>query len=76
MHSQKTVAIKAIDLATINDEVTQTLLSNEKKALKMIESENTLKLHDIIEEGGWCYLVTELIDGITLKQFLEQRKLS
>ena len=70
------MAIKAIDLATINDEVTQTLLDNEKKALQMIKSDNTLKLHEVVEEGGWCYLVTDLIEGVTLKELLEQRKLA
>ncbi len=42
------VAIKHIDLATVNDDATKILLQNEQKALKLIEHSNVLKLLDII----------------------------
>lgn len=37
------------------------------KALKMISHVNVLKLHDIVETSGNVYIVTELLEGGTLK---------
>lgn len=61
------VAIKHIDLNTINDDATRALLQNQMKALKMISHVNVLKLHDIVETPGNVYIVTELLEGGTLK---------
>jgi hypothetical protein len=42
------VAIKVIDLATIKDDATRSLLENEKQALKLVKDPNVVQLLDII----------------------------
>lgn len=33
-----------------------------------------MKLNDIIEKEGFCYIITELCQGTTLKEYLSQKK--
>lgn len=47
--NQTSVAIKVIQLNTIKDDATKSLLDNEKAALKMVQNQNIIKLLDIIE---------------------------
>lgn len=54
------VAIKSIQLSTIKDDATKSLLENEKKALKMVNNQNIIKLLDIIEMNDCCYIITEM----------------
>jgi serine/threonine-protein kinase len=67
------VAIKTIDLQTIKDEATRSLLENEKSALREISNPNVVKLIEIVEQNGFCYIVTELLEGRTLKELIMER---
>lgn len=67
------VAIKAISLASLRDDVTRSLLENEKSALKMVSSPQVVRLLDIVEDRQYCYLVTELCAGGTLKKYIEEK---
>ena len=42
-------AIKVIQLSTIKDDATKSLLDNEKSALKIVQNPNIIKLLDIVE---------------------------
>jgi serine/threonine protein kinase len=68
--SRQPVAIKHIDMGTIRDDATKTLLQNEIKALKMLTHSNILKFYDIVETPGNLYIVTELLEGGTLSQHI------
>jgi serine/threonine protein kinase len=67
------VAIKVIDLATIKDDATKSLLENEKLALQTVKNAHVVKLEDIIEQDGKCFIVTELCEGETLREFILKR---
>ena len=71
--SKKAVAIKHIDLATIRDDATKSLLQNQIKALKMLSHPNILSLCDIVEKSENLYIVTEILEGGTLKDFLAKK---
>ena len=51
------VAIKAIDMSPVNNEVTDYLLQGEKKAMASIQSPYVIKTLDIIQEPEYCYIV-------------------
>ena len=40
----------------------------------MIDSPNVVKLLDIIEQPGHTFFVTEILEGGTLRQFLDKRQ--
>lgn len=67
------VACKIIDMAKIDNEVTEYLLNNEKKALTSVKHPNVIRTVDIFQEKDFCYIFTEfcnegtLFDGIQLK---------
>lgn len=67
------VAVKVIDLATIKDDATRSLLENEKLALQTVKNANVVKLEDIVEQDGKCFIVTELCEGETLREFILKR---
>ena len=53
------MAIKVIDMATINNEVTKYLLQNETQALRITDHPNVIKAYDIIHSQDKCYIVME-----------------
>lgn len=53
------VALKVIDMAKIDNEVTVYLLSNEKRALETLRHPNVILTHDIFQEQDYCYIITE-----------------
>jgi serine/threonine protein kinase len=50
LRNNSPIAVKAIDLKNIDNEVTQYLLKNEIKALRMTNHPNVLKAIDVIQE--------------------------
>jgi hypothetical protein len=38
-----------------------------------VSGANVLKLEDIIEDGRFCFIVTELCEGKTLKEYLAEK---
>ena len=66
------VAIKVIDLKSIDNEVTRYLLDCEMEALHNLGKannsghENVVKLHEVITIDTDIYLVMELLEGKTL----------
>jgi serine/threonine protein kinase len=66
-------AAKVIDSATIKDDATRSLLDNEKLALQSIDHANVVRLKDIIDQEGKCFIITELCEGETLCELILRR---
>lgn len=62
-----------IDLSTIKDDATRSLLENEKMGLQTVSHANVVKLLDIFDRDGSCFIVTELCEGETLKDTLSRK---
>lgn len=73
VESNKKVAIKAINMKGISNEVTRYLLDGEKRALKLIKNEYVVRGMEVIEEADFCYLVMEEYTQGTLKEHLSKR---
>lgn len=65
-----TVAIKIIDLKTIDNEVTQYLLDMEKVAIMKVIHPNVLRGLRVSQNPRYCYIVTELCNGGSLKSMI------
>lgn len=61
------VAVKVIELKTIDNEVTEYLLNMEKTALMNVVNPHVLRGIKVIQNNQFCFLVTELCNGGTLK---------
>lgn len=48
----------------------------EAKALAVLSNPHVLTIHDFGERAGWCYLVTEYIDGANLRELMQLGRLS
>lgn len=66
LRSNTPVAVKAIELKNIDNEVTQYLLKNEIKALKTTNHPNVLKAIDVIQEPEFVYIITDYLPNGTL----------
>lgn len=64
------VAVKAIELKNIDNEVTQYLLKNEIKALRTTNHPNVLKAIDVIQEPEYVYIVTDYLPNGTLAEYI------
>lgn len=73
LRSGEKVAVKIIELSTIDNEVTQYLLEMEKKALLAINSPYVLKGHKIWQDHKFCFMVTEYCNGGTLKNYIQKK---
>lgn len=67
------VAVKAIKMSQVNNEVTQYLLDGQKKAMSTIKSPYVVKTHDIIQQADYCYIVMELCSNGTLKDHIQAK---
>jgi tRNA A-37 threonylcarbamoyl transferase component Bud32 len=48
----------------------------EAKALTSLANPHVLTIHDFGERAGWCYLVTEFVDGANLRELMRMGRLS
>ena len=68
----RTVAVKILkEEFTSNDEFLRRF-KNESKAIAMLSHPNIVKVHDVSFGDLIQYIVMEYIEGITLKEFIEQ----
>lgn len=72
LHTNKKVAVKVIELSTIDNEVTRYLLQMEKKALMTVVSPYVLKGLKIWQDTKFCFMVTEHCNGGTLKNYIQR----
>lgn len=65
------VAVKIIDLKTIDNEVTQYLLDMEKIAIMKVIHPNVLRGLKVTTNSRYCYIITELCNGGSLKSMIK-----
>jgi serine/threonine-protein kinase len=68
---KRDVAIKVLPDALAGDPVAQARFDREAKAVAALSHPNILDVHDVGAEGGVSWVVTELLEGETLKEKLD-----
>ncbi len=71
--SQKTVAIKVMKDEYLADEDFRRRFKNESKAVALLSHPNIVKVYDVSFGDKLQYMVMEYIDGISLKEYIEQQ---
>src|SRR5262245_5710468 len=69
------VAVKVLLEPFVGDQDRLTRFEREAKAVAALAHPNILVLYDVGTAGGVSYVVTELLEGETLRQRLEQAAL-
>ncbi len=67
------VAIKVLKRELSQDEEFRRRFHAESQAVAMLSHPNIVSVYDVAHSDGLDYIVMELIEGITLKQYLEQK---
>ena len=67
------VAIKILKDENMEDEDFRRHFHDESRAVAMLSHPNIVSVYDVSSNEEKDYIVMELIDGITLKQYLEQK---
>lgn len=71
---QRTVAVKILKQEFLSNEEFKRRFKNESKAIAMLSHPNIVKVYDVSLTDNLQYIVMEYIDGITLKEYIEQQK--
>lgn len=71
--SGERVAIKAIKMSSVDNEVTQYLLRCETDALLNINHPHVIRAYDIIQTAEHCNIVTPLCEGGSLKDEIKRK---
>ena len=66
------VAIKVLKQELSQDEEFRRRFHAESQAVAMLSHPNIVSVYDVSHSNNLDYIVMELIEGITLKQYLEQ----
>ena len=67
------VAIKILKDEYSRDEEFRRRFQAESQAVAMLSHPNIVSVYDVSQSGDTDYIVMELIDGITLKQYMEKK---
>ena len=67
------VAIKILKQEYSEDTKFVTKFRGEAQAVACISHPNIVSIYDVGEEDGMYYIVMELIEGITLKKYIEEK---
>ena len=73
LKTQNTVAVKILKEEFTQNEELVHRFKNESKAISILDHPNIVKVFDVSVTDKLQYLVMEYIDGITLKEYLNQR---
>ena len=68
----RTVAVKILKPEFSSNEEFVRCFRNESKAIAVLSHPNIVKIFDVGHENALEYIVMEYIDGITLKEYIEQ----
>jgi serine/threonine-protein kinase len=68
----RVVAVKILKTEFSNDEEFLRRFRNESKAIAVLSHPNIVKIYDVGFTEKIQFIVMEYIDGITLKEFMEQ----
>lgn len=69
------VAIKIPRLST-SDPREQEAMLREAQAAARLDHPNVVRVHEVGRDGGTCYIVSEYVEGITLRDWLVERSVS
>ena len=69
----RTVAVKILKSEYSENEEFVRRFRNESKAIAVLSHPNIVKIYDVGYENSMQYIVMEYIDGITLKEYIEQQ---
>ncbi|MBU5434783.1 Stk1 family PASTA domain-containing Ser/Thr kinase [Pseudoflavonifractor sp. MSJ-37] len=67
------VAIKILKDDLAQDEEFRRRFHDESRAVAMLSHPNIMAVYDVSTSGDMDYIVMELLDGITLKQYMQRR---
>ena len=67
------VAIKILKPELANDADFRRRFHDESQAVAMLSHANIVSVYDVRNSDGMNYIVMELIDGLTLKQYMQRR---
>ena len=67
------VAVKILRSEFLEDAEFRRRFRDESQAVAMLSHPNIVSVYDVSRSGDMEYIVMELIDGITLKQYMEKR---
>ncbi len=70
---RRTVAVKILKNEFCENDEFVRRFRNESKAIAVLNHPNIVRIFDVNYENNIQYIVMEYIDGITLKEFIEQR---
>ena len=70
--SKRMVSIKILEKHSLSSKELE-MIHNEIEILKLCQHPNILKLYDIIENNEKIYIITELIEGVDLFTYLENK---
>lgn len=71
---ERTVAVKILRDEFLTNEEFLRRFKNESKAISVLSHQNIVKIHDVSFSDKVQSIVMEYIDGITLKEYIEQQK--
>jgi serine/threonine-protein kinase len=69
---ERDVAIKALKSEYINDHEFTTRFDREAQAATSLNHPNIVSIYDVGEEEDILYMVMEYVDGLTLKEYIQQ----
>lgn len=69
---EEKVALKVISLLT-GKESAWALLKQEIQSARRVTHPNVCRIHDVVEHGGLMLMTMELLEGVTLTQYLKER---
>lgn len=67
------VAIKILKDEFLRDEESRERFQTESRAVAMLSHPNIVNVYDVSHSDGLDYIVMELIEGISLKEYMEQK---
>ena len=67
------VAIKVLKEEFTSDDTFVKKFKMEAQAAARLSNPNIVNVYDVVDEGELHYIVMELVDGITLKQYIEKK---
>ncbi len=67
------VAVKILKTEFAKDPDVRKRFSNESQAVAKLSHQNIVAVYDVGKENGVDYIVMELIEGITLKEYLQKK---
>jgi eukaryotic-like serine/threonine-protein kinase len=72
---EREVAMKVLPASLREDPVALLRLQREARAIASLSHPNVLAIHDIGEHDGALYVITELLEGMSLRVWLQRRPL-